>query len=110
MTDGKLQARTGDRKEDRKMEREATTRIVGSIGNPREKADERRTKMIAHQIAHRDFGFVADLSASLANGGREPSLLLAAQEAMAAVARAQEDTAIEAQDALSQADEALVLG
>ena len=49
--------------------------------------------------------------ASLAAGGGEPSLLLAArEEAKVGLARAREDAAIEAQDVLAQADEALVLG
>jgi hypothetical protein len=71
---------------------------------------ERSRKMITQQIAHRDFEAVENLLMSLADGGRESSLWLAAQNARAALARAQEDAAIEAQDVLSQADEALVLG
>ncbi len=52
-----------------------------------------------------------DMFAAPAGGGPELSLLLAAQEeASAALARAQEDAAIDAQDLLSQADEALVMG
>ena len=67
--------------------------------------------MLEQEMAHRDFGSVDDRFASLVGGGREFSLLLAAhEEARATLARAQEDAAIEAQDVLSQADEALVLG
>lgn len=69
------------------------------------------TQEIAHQvIAHQDFGTLEDLLAGLVDGGRESSPLLVARNAKAALARAQEDAAIEAQDILSQADEALVLG
>ena len=46
----------------------------------------------------------------LAGGGQELSLLLGAWEARVALARAQEDTDIEAENVLSQADEALVMG
>ncbi len=67
--------------------------------------------MINQEMAHRDFGSVEERFASLAAGGRELSLLLAAQEEVrAALARVQEQAAIEAQDILSQADEALVMG
>ena len=67
--------------------------------------------MIEGKMVHQDFGSVEDTFASRAGGGREFSLLLAAQEeARTAMARAQEDAAIEAQDVLSQADEALVMG
>ena len=67
--------------------------------------------MINQEMAHRGFGTVEGRFASLTQGGRELSLLLAAQEkAGAALARAQEDATLEAQDILSQADEALVLG
>jgi hypothetical protein len=67
--------------------------------------------MINQEMAHRDFGSVEERFASLAAGGRDFSLLLVAQEeTMAALARAQEHAAIEAQDVLAQADEALILG
>lgn len=68
--------------------------------------------MITEEIAHRDIGELEDRLASLADGGRGFSPLLAAQEEAwaAALSRAQEDAAIEAQDILSQADEALVMG
>jgi len=67
--------------------------------------------MFNQEMVQRDFGSVEDGFASLAGGGREFSLLVSAQEeAWTALARAQEDAAIEAQDVLSQADEALVMG
>jgi hypothetical protein len=67
--------------------------------------------MFNQEIVHQDFGSVEERFASLAGCGRELALLLAGQEeAKAALARAQEDTAIEAEDVLSQAEEALVLG
>ena len=71
---------------------------------------ERSRNMITQQIAHRDFEAEENLLTSLADGGRESSLWLAAQYTRSALARAQENAAIEAQDVLSQADEALVLG
>ena len=46
----------------------------------------------------------------LAGGLGFPLLLAGQEEALAALALAQEDAAIEAQDVLSQADEALVMG
>ncbi len=68
--------------------------------------------MIDQEMAHRDFGSVEERFASLVDGARDFSLLLAVQEEAraTALARAQEDAAIEAQDVLSQADEALVMG
>ncbi len=67
--------------------------------------------MINQEMAHRDFGSAEERFASPAAGGGELSLLLAPSwAARADLARAQEDAAIEAQDVLSQADEALVLG
>ncbi len=66
--------------------------------------------MFNREMVQQDFGSVEERFASLVGGGREFSLLLAAQEARAALARAQEHTAIEGQDVLSQADEALVMG
>jgi hypothetical protein len=71
---------------------------------------ERSRNMTTQQTAHRDFETVENLLTSLADGGRESSLWLAARDARSALVRAQEDAAIEAQDVLSQADEALVLG
>ena len=66
-------------------------------------------KMIDQEMVHQDLGSVEERFADLAGGG--PWFLLAAQEeARAALARAQEDAAIEAQDVFSQADEALVMG
>ena len=67
--------------------------------------------MINQEMVHQDLRSVEGRFASPAEGGRGFSLLLAAQEeARVALARAQEQAAIEAQDALSQADEALVMG
>lgn len=69
---------------------------------------ERSEKMLEREMVHLGFGLVED---GFAGGAREFSLLLVAQrEARAALARAQEDAAIEAVDVLSQADEALVMG
>lgn len=77
--------------------------------------DTRRTtqrsgKMLTQKIAHRDFGLVEDMLTSLADGAGGPSLLLVDRNVRTALAREQEDAAIEARDVLSQADEALVLG
>ena len=67
--------------------------------------------MINQEMVHQDLESVEDTFATPVGGGLEFSLLLAAQkEARIALARTQEDAAIEAQDVLSQADEALVLG
>ncbi len=67
--------------------------------------------MLNPKMAQRESGLVEDGFAGLADGGLELSLLLAAEkEARVTLARAIEDAAIEAQDVLSQADEALVLG
>jgi hypothetical protein len=67
--------------------------------------------MLNQEMVYQDFGSVEERFAGIAGGGPEFSLLLAGQEqARAALARAQEDASIEAQDVLSQADEALVLG
>ena len=67
--------------------------------------------MINQEMAHRDFGAVEERFAGLAGDSRDFSLLLVARvEAMADLARAQEDAAIEAQDVLAQAAEALVMG
>ena len=67
--------------------------------------------MFNQEIVHQDFGSVEKRFASLTGGGRELSLLLVTQEeARATLARAQEGAAIAAEDVLSQADEALVLG
>jgi len=72
---------------------------------------ERSERMFELELVQRDFALVEEGFASLAGGGRVLPLLLAAQlEATAALARAREDAAIEAQDALAQADEALVMG
>lgn len=68
--------------------------------------------MTGQEMVHQDLGLVEGRFASPAGSGRWSSLLLAAQEEAraAAPARAQEDVAIEAQDVLAQADEALVMG
>jgi hypothetical protein len=89
----------------------------GGSGRPSEQGyTERSKKMINQEMVHQDLesvGSVEGRFASPADSGRGFSLLLAAQEeeeARAALARAQEYAAIEAQDVLSQADEALVMG
>jgi hypothetical protein len=67
--------------------------------------------MLDREMAHRDLGSAEERFASLTGGGREFSLLLAAQEeARAALARARARDHREAQDVLSQADEALATG
>jgi hypothetical protein len=71
---------------------------------------ERSRNMITQQVAHQDLESEENLLTSLADGGQESSLWLATRDARSALARAQEDAAIEAQDILSQADEALVMG
>jgi hypothetical protein len=64
--------------------------------------------MLEGKMVHLGIGSVVD---GLAGCVREFQLLLVArQEAQAALARAQEDAVIEAGDVLSQADEALVMG
>jgi hypothetical protein len=66
--------------------------------------------MLNREIVHQDSWSVEDAFATPTGGGWELSLLLAAQEATAALARTQEHVAIDAQDVVSQADEALVMG
>ncbi len=68
--------------------------------------------MINQEMVHSGFGSVEERFVSLAQGGPGFSHLFASQEEAraTALARAQEDAAIAAQDVLSQADEALVLG
>ena len=68
---------------------------------------ERSEKMLEQEMVHLGFGSVEE---GFAGGVRELLLLLAARDARVALAGAQEDAAIEAQDILSQADEALVMG
>jgi hypothetical protein len=63
--------------------------------------------MLEQEMVHRDFGSV---EYGFESGERELLLLPVARDARAALDRAQEDAAIEAQDILSQADEALVMG
>jgi hypothetical protein len=64
---------------------------------------DRSSRMITEEIAHRDFEAVENLLTSLADGRGELSPLTA-------LTRAQEEAIIEAQDILTQADEALVMG
>jgi hypothetical protein len=64
---------------------------------------ERSRKMITEETAHRDLEAVENLLTTLADGRGELTPL-------AALTRAQEEAAIEAQDVLMQADEALVMG
>jgi hypothetical protein len=72
---------------------------------------ERSEKMFNTEIAHQDFGPIEDALGALPRVGRRGlAPLLAAQMAMAALAREQEHAAVEAEDVLSQADEALVMG
>ena len=70
--------------------------------------------MLSQEIVHQDFTSVGDTFASPANGGQEElALLFATQEAeemRAALGRVLGYADIEAQDVLTQADEALVLG
>jgi len=67
-------------------------------------------QVLEREMVSQDFRSVEDTFASIAGAGQELLLLLAGQEARAVLARTQEQAAIEAQDALSQADEALVMG
>jgi hypothetical protein len=61
--------------------------------------------------AHRNFGPIEDArGAGSPLGGRGVVHLLAIREVRAALEREREQAAIEAQDVLSQADEALVMG
>ena len=58
-----------------------------------------------------EFGSIEEASGAFAPiGGRGLVAALATQEAVAALAREQENAAVEAEDVLTQADEALVLG
>jgi hypothetical protein len=67
--------------------------------------------MLNAEKAYRDFGPIEDVrGAGSPLGGRGVVLLLAVREARAALEREREQAAIEAQDVLSQADEALVMG
>jgi len=67
--------------------------------------------MLNVEKAHRDFGPSGDLrEAGPPLGGPGLVSLLAVREVRAALERELEQAAIEAQDALSQADEALVMG
>ena len=66
--------------------------------------------MLNLEMVHQDFGSVEDTFAPHACDEWELSLLLAVQEARATLARAQDYAAIEAEDVLSQDEEALVMG
>ena len=67
--------------------------------------------MLNADKAYRDFGPIEDArGAGSPLGGRGAMPLLAIREAGAALEREREQAAIEAQDVLSQADEALVMG
>ena len=69
-------------------------------------------KMIDQEMAHQGLGPVEQGFAGPAGDGQWFSLLLAVREEAraAAPASARENAAIEAEDVLSQADEALVMG
>jgi hypothetical protein len=72
---------------------------------------ERSEKMFSTEIARQDFGPIEDALGALPRVGRRRGVpLLANWEVVAALAREQEHAAIEAEDVLSQADEALVMG
>jgi hypothetical protein len=67
--------------------------------------------MVNLEKAYRDFGPIEDArGAGSPLGGRGMVPLLTIREARAALEREREQAAIEAQDVLSQADEALVMG
>jgi len=80
--------------------------------SPASREIERSEKMLNLEMTHRDFESVEDVWAiPTPFGGQELVLLLATQEeARTALAREHEHAAIEAEDVLSQADEALVMG
>ena len=67
--------------------------------------------MLNLEIVHRNVEAVEDAVGALAPVGRRGlGPLLATREAVAALAREQEHAAVEAEDIISQADEALVMG
>jgi hypothetical protein len=66
--------------------------------------------MITQEIAHPDLEPVKDTLRSLANTSVECPLMPMVGEARDAQSLARDDAAIEAQDILSQAEEALVMG
>ena len=67
--------------------------------------------MLNVEKAYREVGPIEDArGAGSPLGGRGVVLLLAVREARAALEREREQAALEAQDVLSQADEALVMG
>ena len=72
---------------------------------------ERSEQMLNLETTHRDFGSAETASATpVPIGGRGLAFLPAMQEARTALAREQEHAAIEVQDVLSHAEEALVMG
>ena len=74
---------------------------------PRRKDSE---EMINPRTTRRNFGPIEEALGALPWIGQELLPLLATQEALAALVREQEHATIEAEDVLSQADEALVMG
>ncbi len=67
--------------------------------------------MLNPVMMHQDFESVDDKLTPPACGGWELSLLLATEEATRdALTRAQEHATVEAEDVVTQADEALVMG
>ena len=67
--------------------------------------------MLNLEIVHRNVEANEDAVGTFTPVGRRALVhLLATREAMAALAREQEHAAIEAEDVMSQADEALVMG
>ena len=67
--------------------------------------------MLEGEMVHQDFRSIEGGFTSLADSEKELSVLLAVgEQARAALENAQEDAAIAAQDVLSQAEEALVMG
>jgi hypothetical protein len=90
-------------------------KLITSVTGKQPRRKERDGMDVSEQVleretVHRDFGSVEERFASLAGGGQESLLLLVGRGASAVLARAQEDADLEAQDVLSQADEALVMG
>jgi hypothetical protein len=67
--------------------------------------------MLEGEMVHQDFRSIEGGFTCLADCEKELSVLLAVgEQARAALENAQEDAAIAAQDVLSQAEEALVMG
>jgi len=79
--------------------------VVGVAG------EERSEKMLNLETVYGDLGPAKAVSEPPSQtGGQNRVPFLVAREALAAVAREQEQAAIEAEDVLAQADEALVMG